>query len=102
MTLRFTISETPDLKDVLETDCLDIDRDHTVCTILSLGVQQVRIIGERHRLFYQFQTKEIEDIIDKILSNKPLMIDVHKWVSADNNWKNAVTMWKALKQKRDI
>lgn len=80
-----------------DTELLVLDREELIIAIIALGFMPAYILGHKYKITFHFLPEEIQEAAEKLLSNKPVLIDYHRYVFARTYWLNAITLWKSTK-----
>lgn len=97
---RTTLSITEGKEVASGTAIQEIDRRELVEVIIASGIEPVSVEAEPHKIIFIFVVEEIKDVVNRLLSNKPFLIDYQKLIYARDYWNNAVTLWKSSKSQK--
>jgi hypothetical protein len=94
--MRTTISKNRDLP--LE-DIREVDQDTLVKLFRASGIPQAAIEVDGSRIVYLFSRKETQDLLNKVLSNLPVMIEWQKYCAAEEEWKRVLATFREPKRE---
>lgn len=91
--------DDPELALLPDSELRKIDREETVLCLLCRDLKPIKITAVDRQIFFYFKREETESIMQKLLSNEPLMVDFHLVSKAMDLWKNALIMMKVKRSE---